>query len=123
MLKLVQTALMPYSSQCESLREMQCKVAQPTCSSEQVSSWSSSPVASPSRAALPALGFKGVLQQAAQAVAHGKAREFMEDYLSNHPDTVQELTGTLANRIKTLLRPETTVATTGPPSHGILPPP
>lgn len=118
-LVFVTSAMMPYEQQCKHLPEMQCRDAQPVCK-EKASAWAKAHLKTPSKVALPTLGFKGVLHEAAQAVANGKGREFMEEFISNNPDAVHELTGKLADRLKTLMQPVTTpepVAATAVPAR------
>lgn len=109
-LKVTQSALMRQEQVCSGMNAFACKRAQPICSdSHQLPSEAADLLrAGPSKTSLPTLGFKGVLHNAAQAVAAGKGKAFMEDFLTNHPESVKQLTGTLAERIKTLWKPATT---------------
>jgi len=118
---IIQTVQWAPDQYCRHIPPDQCRKSRPLCTEadalQGVHAWvhplirnaSSSHSASPSfHWASP--GVKGALERAAHAVASGHGKEFMEEFLSDHPDAVDEIASTLSSRIKTLWDEATTTA-------------
>jgi len=89
-----------FQTACEATDRFGCQAAAPVCPrSSGVPSWVQS-APQKGTASLPAL--KGVLANAVRAISDGKAGEFVNDFLTNNPQAVPELSSAFAERFKHL---------------------
>lgn len=101
-LSIMMTSTMIYEEQCAQTDRRQCQAAAKVCTrASDVPKWAKTSLHT-GASRLPTPGLKGILATATRAIADGKAGDFINDFLTNHPDDVNRLTSAFEQRFKNL---------------------